>query len=144
MPRKHAAAIVAVALLTSAVAARSLPPAPAAVAVSTASTPTLTGMTVTPTSLAEGLATLKVTGSGYAAGALSATCPKGVTLKLGTTNLCATARRRTDDQLERLLLRLRNPNHATGTITVTATIVDPAVSASTTTRRTATLTLLGS
>lgn len=99
-------------------------------------------MTLTPTSLRTGLANLKIKGHDYDYATLSATCPKGVFLKVGTTNLCSTRRRFDDDNLEHVLLRLRNPNRATGTIVITAKIVEPAIATSTVTQKSVSLNLL--
>lgn len=124
MPKKQLLAFAAVAILTSSLAARHLPPGLAASG-SAFDDPTISKMEISPTSLANGLAILKVKGHDFRYAELSATCPKKVWLKLGSTNLCGKVRRMEDDDLEHVLLRLRNPNRATGTIAVTVKIVDP-------------------
>lgn len=141
MTPRQFAAIAGVALLTSSLAARSLPPSPAAVG-DPFYDPTLSTMTVTPTSLKGGLAALKIKGHDYDYAQLSATCPEKVWLKLGSTNLCTGVRRLDDDNLEHVLLRLRNPNRATGTIVITAKIVEPKIATSTATQKSVSLKLL--
>lgn len=109
--------------------------APAGVRIVSAST--------TPTSLDSGTLHLSVLGEGARLFRVSATCPRQVYLKTSGKNLCGSSHDMSDEQVDRLMLTLRNPTHATGSLAIAVQIVDPELPVSTSTRQVVTLTLPG-
>jgi hypothetical protein len=103
----------------------------------------ITSASSTPTSLDEGTLRLSAIGENVERYAVSATCPPQVFLKRGDANLCGSRYNFTEDELERLTLAVRNPTHATGTITIAVQIETPDVPAAPWTRKIVNVALTG-
>jgi hypothetical protein len=91
----------------------------AATAATTAtSTPAISSLTVTPSSTTGGRVFLRASGTGIERYELAVGCPDLVFVKVAGRDLCEGTHRLAAKKLRRLLLTVRNPNGATGTISI--------------------------